>query len=202
MYSTLVALVHNTEPIIGVNDAPMLGDRFAGAVADCDANSSPGYMTMNGKIVYPNHQYLHGHHSQDLEQVSVYATTPFMFEKAEEWRAFTSLAHQCHAAVFGCDGYAYGLCAAGLAGVVAEAGLKVHDVLTHAAIVKAAGGELTSWAGSRITWRWSNNNNEEVEKTVKEEDSENSLQVVASASHLLHKRALGYLQQRSAEFTE
>jgi fructose-1,6-bisphosphatase/inositol monophosphatase family enzyme len=174
MYCTLVGLVNSEgEAIVGVNDSPMLGDRFAGCIG---SRRESRVATMNGEAM---DQTPAG--SMTIERASVYSTTPFMFSEGSEWEAYSRLAMAFGNAVFGCDGYAYGLAAAGYVGAVVEADLKAHDVLAHDAVIRAAGGELTRWGGGRVRW-WPGRGPERIE-------------AVASADTDLHARALQRLSE-------
>lgn len=51
---------------------------------------------------------------------------------------------------YGCDCYAYGVLAAGLADVVVEADLKPYDYLALVPIVQGAGGIITDWTGGEL----------------------------------------------------
>lgn len=51
---------------------------------------------------------------------------------------------------YGCDCYAYGVLAAGLADVVVEADLKPYDYLALVPIVQGAGGVITDWTGGEL----------------------------------------------------
>lgn len=51
---------------------------------------------------------------------------------------------------YGCDCYAYGLVARGLADVVVEADLKPYDFLALVPILEGAGGVMTDWMGEAL----------------------------------------------------
>ena len=48
---------------------------------------------------------------------------------------------------YGMDCYAYALIAAGQIDLVVEAGLQPYDVMAPIAVIEAAGGIVTDWAG-------------------------------------------------------
>jgi len=51
---------------------------------------------------------------------------------------------------YGCDCYAYALLAAGQIDLVIEAGLQSYDVQAPIAVIEAAGGIVTDWAGGPV----------------------------------------------------
>lgn len=56
----------------------------------------------------------------------------------------------CRIPQYGCDCYAYGVLAAGLADIVVEADLKPYDYLALVPIVQGAGGVITTWTGKEL----------------------------------------------------
>ncbi len=135
MFGTLIALLQNGRPILGLIDQPVLGDRWVGAV---------GHATLfNGREarVRP---------CRDLSAAHLNATSPEMFE-GEERRAFDRLSAAAGFTHYGGDCYAYGLLASGFLDLVVEAGLKTHDFCALAPVVIGAGGSMTDWQGADLT---------------------------------------------------
>ncbi len=134
LWGTLVALLYRGEPLIGLIDMPMLGERWVaelGQGAQC-----------NGRPVQVNKH-------KDLSQARIYSTSPDAFG-AGEWSAFDALSRRCALRRFGGDCYSYAQLAGGHIDLVVEANLQPYDYLAAAAIVKEAGGLMTDWSGQAL----------------------------------------------------
>lgn len=97
LFGTLIALLRDERPIIGVIDMPALGERWLGV------EGRP--TTFNGAPV-------RARSCESLDRAWLYATSPQMFRGAEV-DAFERLRPNCYATVWGADLYAYGLLASG-----------------------------------------------------------------------------------------
>ena len=64
--------------------------------------------------------------------------------------AFNTLAAQCRFAVWGGDGYQFGLLASGGMDIAVESGIKLHDFAALAPVVIGAGGIMTDWQGRAL----------------------------------------------------
>ncbi|HEY7810421.1 MAG TPA: inositol monophosphatase family protein [Allosphingosinicella sp.] len=122
---TLIALLHEGKPVLGLVDAPCLdeltfgwGDQGSGRTSDCRALSEARFST----------------------------TDPYLFSGAER-DAFEALRVQVRTARYGHDGYAYARLAAGTLDLVVENSLKPHDYNALIPVVRAAGGVVGNWRG-------------------------------------------------------
>ena len=88
--------------------------------------------------------------------------------------AFNELAAQCRFAVWGGDGYQFGLLASGGMDIAVESGIKLHDFAALAPVVIGAGGVMTDWQGKAL-------------------DIHSGGDVVAAATPALHAAALARL---------
>ncbi len=134
LWGTLIALLHCGEPLLGVIDMPMLGERWVaqrGQGAQC-----------NGRAVHVSAQ-------KDLSQALIYSTSPDAFH-AEEWAAFDALSRRCALRRFGGDCYSYAQLAGGHIDLVVEANLQPYDYLAAAAVIHEAGGIMTDWHGRAL----------------------------------------------------
>ncbi len=135
LFGTLIGLVRNGVPILGVIDAPAMGERWIGMAGH--------QTTFNGKPVWARACDKLGH-------AWLYATSPDMFEGADA-KAFNHLRKKCRRTVFGADCYAYGLLANGTVDLVCEAALEPYDFIALAPVIKGAGGFITTWEGDEVT---------------------------------------------------
>ncbi|CAE7819572.1 HISN7 [Symbiodinium sp. KB8] len=136
LFGTLIALLRNGVPALGIIDQCVLGERWLGA---------NGRTTLNGKAV-------RARGAARLEDAMMYATTPHMFGSGHEEQRFSALRSQVKRPLYGCDCYAYGLVAAGFgADLVVEADLGIYDYCALVPVVICAGGRMTDWSGQPLT---------------------------------------------------
>ena len=135
LFGTLVALCQNSVPIVGVIDAPGVGERWAGA---------KGLPTTMNKVPVTTRT------CDDLDGAWLYATTPDMFIDADE-ATFKRLSQAAWRTVYGGDCYAYGLLSSGHVDLVCEASLGTHDFCALVPVVEGAGGIITDWQGQPLT---------------------------------------------------
>ncbi|BAM79778.1 similar to inositol monophosphatase [Cyanidioschyzon merolae strain 10D] len=136
-FATLVALLRDGEPVLGIIEQPFLGECWLG---------------VHGRPTLWNTQVAHTNQTNtELSAAILSATTPAMFQHANRERFFEGLAAKVWQVVYGCDSYAYGLLAAGFIDIVAEADLKPWDYMALVPIVTGAGGIITDWNGQALT---------------------------------------------------
>ena len=135
VFTNMIALLRAGEPILGVINQPVLGERWVGAAG------SP--TTLNGEAVSVRP-------ASRLADVALHATSPGMFEAGDDTAAYERLAAACWYRRFGLDCYAYGLLASGHVQLVAEAQMKVHDYLPLVRVVTGAGAVITDWQGKPL----------------------------------------------------
>lgn len=139
VFGTLIALLRNGEPIIGVIDQPITKERWVG---------------VKGHGTTLNEQKVHTRECPDISLAYLYATTPHMFSAEDHTeQAFNNVRDAVRTPLYGCDCYAYGLLAAGCVDLVVEADLKPYDYMALVPIVQEAGGVMTDWLGNSLMWR-------------------------------------------------
>ncbi len=131
IFGTLVALVRGGEPVLGIIDQPVLGERWLGVA---------GQATLfNGRPVRTRP-------CAELSLAILNATTPDMFE-GRAAAAFQALGARAAMTQYGGDCYAYGLLASGFIDLVVEAGLKPYDFAALLPVITGAGGAVSDWRG-------------------------------------------------------
>lgn len=135
-FTTLIALLEDGKPVIGVIDQSVLNDRFIGVV-DHGA--------------WFNGTSLTGGACDALADARLNATTPYMFKTEYEKNTFERLHKEVKLTAFGGDAYAYGLLAAGHIDIIMEADLGYYDVASLIPIVNGSGGVITDWQGRAIS---------------------------------------------------
>jgi inositol-phosphate phosphatase/L-galactose 1-phosphate phosphatase/histidinol-phosphatase len=137
LFGTLIGLVKNGVPVIGVIDMPALKERWIGVHGR--------QTTFNGKPVWARA-------CERLDQAWLYATSPQMFPEGD-FQAFENLRKHSRRAIYGADCYAYGLLANGTVDLVAESTMQPYDYVALVPVVAGAGGVITDWRGNELTIR-------------------------------------------------
>ncbi|HVN45479.1 MAG TPA: histidinol-phosphatase [Steroidobacteraceae bacterium] len=134
LFGSLIALAQGGRPVLGVMEAPALGERWVGA---------------EGRRTLFNGTPVHTSDCRRLGKAVLYTTTPETFEGSDQSR-FEALAARCALRRFGGDCYLYGMLASGYCDLVVEAKLKPHDFMAVAPIVAGAGGIISDWRGAPL----------------------------------------------------
>lgn len=136
IFGTLIALLEEGWPVLGVIDQPILGERWLGAAGQGT--------TFNGKPV-------HGAPCRELGDAVLATTSPHLFS-GEQVEPFMKLAGAVahRKIIWGGDCYNYGLVASGHVDVVCEAGLKLHDFAALVPVVEGAGCTMCDWNGEPL----------------------------------------------------
>jgi histidinol phosphatase-like enzyme (inositol monophosphatase family) len=136
-FGTLVALLRDGVPVLGVIDQPVTGERWVGVVGQPTRFRGP----LGGR---PGCRAC-----PDLAQAELSCTSPAMLNTAETLR-WQRLARAVGRVSWGGDCYAYGLLALGQLDLVAEAEMKPWDWAALVPVVEGAGGRVTDWEGSAL----------------------------------------------------
>ncbi len=136
IFGTLIALLADGFPVLGVIDQPILGERWVGATGRAT--------TFNGAEVRTRP-------CRELSDALLATTSPSLFgdHAAEHFMALAQkTAHR--RMIWGGDCYNYGLVASGQIDLVCEAGLKLHDFAALVPVVEGAGGTMADWNGDPL----------------------------------------------------
>ncbi len=136
VWGTLIGLMAEGRPLIGVMDQPFTRERFwsdgAGAFYRLgDGAAAP--MTTSA--------------CTRLADAVLACTTPEMFRTDEDQAGFAAMQARSRLTRFGGDCYNYAMLAMGLIDVVVEAQLKSYDIVALTPIIEAAGGRVSTWDG-------------------------------------------------------
>jgi len=134
LYGTLISLVHQRQPVLGVIDMPALQERWIGS--SVSATERNGVASVVSQC-------------QRLDDARILATTPEMFN-ADEWPRIDALRQRCHVRRYGGDCYNYALLASGHADIVVESDLKPYDYMALVAVIEGAGGVISDWQGQPL----------------------------------------------------
>lgn len=133
-FGTLIALLEDGVPIVGIIDQPVTGERWIGARGRPTAFRG----RFGGGIgVRP---------CAALADAELSATSPEMFNATDSvpWNRLKAAVRRNY---WGGDCYAYGLVAIGQIDVVAEADMKIWDWAPLSVVIEGAGGRVTDWNG-------------------------------------------------------
>ena len=133
---TLLALLKDGKPVLGLIDAPCLDETYIGSIdgSVLERQEFTSALTTSS--------------CTSLSEARLSTTDPYLFDgRAEE--AFTRLRRGTKNLRFGHDGYAYARLAAGTLDLVVECGLKPHDYNALIPVVVGAGGSFGDWRGGK-----------------------------------------------------
>lgn len=136
VFGTLIALLEDGWPVLGVIDQCISGERWVGAA---------------GRETTFNDKPVRTRSCQALSDAVLASTGPQYFDDhaAEHFMALAAkTAHK--RMVWGGDCYNYGLLAAGHIDLVVESGLKLHDFAALVPVVEGAGGMMCDWNGEPV----------------------------------------------------
>lgn len=136
LWGTLIGLLDQGEPVLGLMDQPFTGERFW-------SGEKVSYQrTGNGKA-----HRMKTRTCQNLSDAVVTTTHPDLFASGTEAQAFARLKAKARMTRYGGDCYGYCLLAAGYVDIVVESGLNSYDVVALIPIIERAGGCVTTWTG-------------------------------------------------------
>lgn len=133
-FGTLIALLQDGEPVLGIVDMPRLDERWVG---------------VTGEPTLRNGAPCRAIAAAGLGDATLLCTSAEMFDATERPR-FDALRGQVADAGFGTDCHGYALLASGFADIVMEAGLAPYDFAALVPVVKGAGGCISDWNGATL----------------------------------------------------
>jgi myo-inositol-1(or 4)-monophosphatase len=134
VWGTLIGLLHQGEPVLGMMAQPFTGERFAGDGARAWYTGPGGDRPLTTRIC------------ADLGEASLFTTTPALYRGSDR-AAYDRLEAAVRLPRYGTDCYGFCMVAAGHADIAIEAGLQPYDIVALIPIVTGAGGRVTNWNG-------------------------------------------------------
>lgn len=132
VFGTLIALLHNGLPVLGIINQPYTRERWVGAKGR--------RTTLNGREIATRQ-------GVPLEKSVLYTTGGRGMFSEEEQERFNVLESRVKLTRYSADSYAYGLLALGCVDIVCEAGMKLYDYAALVPVVEGAGGFMSDWEG-------------------------------------------------------
>ncbi len=137
-WGVLIAVGDANGPILGIIDQPYIGERFIGGLGLAQLDRT--LRAARTLKPAPPARWTRRSFSQPFPR----SARP---TKARSSRHSSSKVKLTR---YGMDCYAYALVAAGQIDLVVEAGLHIYDVQAPIAVIEAAGGIVTDWAGGPV----------------------------------------------------
>lgn len=134
IFGTLIALLEDGWPVLGIIDQPIIGERWLG---------------VTGRPTLFNGKPAESRRCRELSQALLATTSPALFTD-DQLHAFEHVDSAVLSTVLGGDCYNYGLVASGHLDLVIEAGLKLHDFAALVPVVEGAGGRMCDWQGDPL----------------------------------------------------
>ena len=160
LFMTLVALLYQGNPVLGVAHQPILNETWLG---------------MNGEQTLFNNESLFSKKDIMLKDACIATTSPYLFNSREK-ACFEAVRDAAARDCYGSDSYAYTMLASGHIDIVCEAGLSAYDVMALVPIIEGAGGVVTDWAGNPL--RLQNMTNIDVVASANQSLHDEVLQVI------------------------
>ena len=136
LFGTLIALVVEGWPVLGVIDQAILNERWIGATGQPTA--------LNGKPARTRA-------CRALADAAIATTGPHYFDDHDGGHFMALAAKTDHKRmVMGGDCYNYAMLASGHLDIVCEANLKLHDYAALVPVVEGAGGTMCDWNGDPL----------------------------------------------------
>ncbi len=135
MWGTLIGLLEETEPIVGLMDQPFTGERFW-------SDGAQSFASRNG-----TKRVMRTRSCESLSSAVLMTTDPMLFRAGTERTAFENLRAKMRLTRYGGDCYAYALLASGFVDIIVESGLKPYDIVALIPIIESSGGRVTEWNG-------------------------------------------------------
>lgn len=134
LFGTLIALLDDGRPVLGIIDQPIAGDRWVG---------------VEGRSTLFNGAPATTRSCANLASAYVGTTSPQAFE-GEDFDSFERMRLNVREVLYGGDCHNYGLLASGWLDLVVEASLKLHDFAALVPVIEGAGGAMRDWSGQPL----------------------------------------------------
>jgi histidinol phosphatase-like enzyme (inositol monophosphatase family) len=134
VFGTLIALLHEGVPVIGVIDHLITNDRWVGAL---------------GRPTTHNGTAVHTRQCPSLAQAMLAVSNPDFFS-AKEQPLFERIRSRTQWRIYGGSCFSYGLLASGRIDISIDSALDIYDFAPFVPILAGAGGIITDWQGKTI----------------------------------------------------
>lgn len=137
VWSTLIGVFFDGEPVIGLIDHPALAERFIGTQGKAWKQGVDGTSPLKTRKC------------ARLEDVILSCTEPMAMFNQNELARYEKIRRTARFSRLGLDAHSYALTASGRMDLVIEAQLKPYDIAALIPIIEGAGGKITDWQGGK-----------------------------------------------------
>ncbi len=134
-WTTLIGLLRNGRPMIGLMHQPFVGESFIG--------SPSGSFLKRGEVS----ARLRVSPAASLSQALGTTTAPHLYRSARQLRFLSAMRDRLRMIRYDGDAYFFCLLAAGQIDIAMDAGLAPYDIAPLIPIIEGAGGIVTTWDG-------------------------------------------------------
>jgi len=134
-WGTLIGLMRRGTPILGLMSQPFTGELFIGHGGRARYRGPAGDRALKSR------------RCGALGRAMLTTTSPSLIEDEADLARYRDLETRVRLSRYGGDCYAYCMIADGHVDLVAETGLKMHDIVPLVPIIEGAGGIVTDWNG-------------------------------------------------------
>ena len=135
VYGTLISLLHDGFPILGIIDIPMTSDRWIG---------------QKNKKALHNGRFIKTSDCSVLSEATLSTSSPDYYDETNI-NVLKTLQSATVQTVYGGSCVAYGQIASGKIDLGIDANFDIHDFLPLIPIIEGAGGLLTNWQGETLS---------------------------------------------------
>lgn len=132
-WATLIGLMHDGKPVIGVMNQPFVGETFFG-------NPEGAWSTHNGQ----RHK-LATRPYRALNEAIVTTTAPELYRNDEEKAVLARITKATRLTRYGGDAYFFCVMAAGQIDIAMDAHMEAYDIAPLVPIIRGAGGVVCTW---------------------------------------------------------
>lgn len=138
LFTSLVALIYQGQPILGMIDQAILGETWVAMVDNgCFFNRQP--LPRRDKSPSP-----------PLNTAKLFCTSPAMLVNQKLQQQFQTISQACSFVRYGCDAYGAAMIASSQGELMVEASLQFYDVAALVPIIQEIGGIVSDWNGKSI----------------------------------------------------
>jgi len=137
-WGTLIALLQDELPVLGIIDQPVLRERFVGHGGGAELVSPEGREPLHTRVC------------SKLSDAVVSTTHPWGYFSRAQRSAFEGVCSAARMSYFGGDCYGYALLAMGFIDVIVEGRLAPWDIAAVIPVIEGAGGVVSDWKGERF----------------------------------------------------
>ena len=134
-FGTLIALLHNNKPILGIINCPAHQERWVG---------------IKNEKTRLNNQVIKTSSVKNIEDAYLF-TSGIYFSEPILKKGYQLIRDKSKYFRLGGDCYMYGMLASGLIDIVIEDTLKAHDYMALVNVIEGAGGKITDKFGNDVT---------------------------------------------------